>query len=519
MPPIPKQDRPDYPCQAYQRMAPGWTVVRDISGTALTLRAKGRDYLPQFPAEHDKIYESRLKTATLFNAYKRTVQALVGMVFKKNPVLGADVPMQISGRAEEIDGDTGKVVQERVEGHVENIDLAGTHFDVFCREVFEDAFEGHAFVLVDMQKPLAPGATLEDEQKAGMRPYWVKYRASQALNFRAVTINGRKEIGQITFEELTTTDAGEFGEAPVKRYRTFRLAEYLDEEGRPAHQVEWKLRELRRAENGEESFPEIDGGTIKSFDRIPVAVIYGRRVDFLESQPPLLDLALLNISYYQKKSDRDRNLHLCGSPTPLFSGVPDDWDMLVTGAGFGIKLPTGATGTYLEPQGVALEESGKDLQELRSEMAAIGLSTLEGGPQAKATATEKVIDFSQESCELETIARSAQDGFELCLQFHARYIGLASGGSLTLGSHLKALRLSQAQVQAFSNMAAASPPQISLRLLWDILERADMLPEDFDPAVEEERIKNQVAELGLPAGPPPAGGADTSGQQADGAGA
>ncbi len=510
MPELEKKDRPDYRCQAYQRMQPGWSVVRDISGTALTLRQKGQDYLPQFPAEHKKIYDARLKTATLFNAYKRTVQALVGMVFKKNPLLGSDVPVQVRGRAEELDGDTGSVIQKRVEGHIENIDLAGTHFDVFCREVFEDAFEGHAFVLVDMQKPLAPGATLEDELKAGMRPYWVKYRACQAVNFRAVTINGQTEIGQITFEEVTTNSSGAFGETEVKRYRTFALVEYSDLETRAiSNRVDWTLRELRKNDKGEEYFTDLDGGIVKGFSRIPVAVIYGRKLGFLESQPPLLDLALLNISYYQKKSDRDRNLHLCGSPTPLFIGVPDDWEMAIVGSGFGLKLPGGSTGEYMEPHGVALEESGKDLQELRSEMAAMGLSTLESSSQAAATATETVIDFSQESCELETIARSAQDGFELCLQFHSRYLGLASGGSLTLGSHLKSLRLSHTQVQAFSTMASATPPQISLRLLWDILQRGDMLPEDFNADVEEKRIKDQLAKF--EAAPLPAPPVDMAG--------
>ncbi len=492
---IEQKDRPDNRNRAYQAMQAGWQIVRDVAGGALTLRAKGRDYLPQFPAEHEKKYEIRRKTATLFNCFGRTVQGLVGMIFKKNPVLSADVPEVIRGRAEETD-EAGAVMRPRAEGHWENIDLAGTHGDVFCREVVEDALtEGHAFVLVDMQKALGRGATLEDEIKAGLRPYWVKYKACQAVNFRAVKINGQLAIGQITFEEETCEPDGAFGEKEVKRYRTFTLEEYADVVTRAAgYRVRFELKRKTQADNGEEIFAVDDEGYISGFDRIPVAVVYGRKVGFLQSQPPLLDLALLNVSYYQKKSDRDNNLHLCGSPTPVFSGVPDDWNLLVTGSGFGIKLPTGATGAYMEPEGVALEESRKDLEELRGEMAALGLSALEGGPQVKATATETIIDFTQESSEIETVARSAQDGFELCLQFHAKYLNLPSGGSISLGSHLKALRLTQAQVQAYSNMAAAS--QLSLLTLWEILERGDALPDTFNAVTEQQRLKEQQRDLG-----------------------
>ena len=249
-------------------------------------------------------------------------------------------------------------------------------------------------------------------------------------------------------------------------------------------------RKVRDEQTGEEMFVVDDEGYIKGFDKIPVAVVYGRRTGFLQSQPPLLDLALLNVSYFQKKSDRDNNLHLCGSPTPVFSGVPDDWNVVVTGSGFGIKLPQGATAAYLEPEGVALEESREDLKELRGEMAALGLSMLEGAPTVEVTATESVLDFSQESSELEDICRSEADGFELCLGFHAQYLGQKSGGSIIIGAHLKSMRLTQAMIQTLSTMASAN--QLSLLTLWDIMERADALPDTFNAKTEEERIKKQM---------------------------
>ena len=208
----------------------------------------------------------------------------------------------------------------------------------------------------------------------------------------------------------------------------------------------------------------------------------------------LLDLALANIKYYQKRSDYDESLHKAGFPIPVFSGVPDDWNMIVTGAGFGIKLPAGATGEYMEPEGRSLEVMRQDLHDLRAEMAALGLSVLASRSEAEATATETVINFSQESSELETIARSLSDALELCLGFHAQYLGEKSGGSIDLGSHLKSLALTPVQVATYSNMVAAN--QLTLKTLWKILQSGDALPDSFNADEEAQGIKEQIKNIG-----------------------
>jgi hypothetical protein len=485
---ISPQNRPDYRSTAVKAMAAGQTTVRDVKAGTLALRAQGKTYLPQFPAEDDASYTDRLATATLFNAYGRTVAGLVGMVFKKNPVFADDVPEVIRGRGEVRDKETGAVKTQKAEGHIESIDLAGTHFDVFAREVLEDAFDGHAFVLVDMQAALGSGATLADEIKAGRRPYWVRYKAGQAVNFRSVVINGRTEIGQVTFEESVCVPDGEYGEKAVLRYRTFTLAQ----DGAGALRVLWSLKEKRVDPITQEvTFDLIGDGDIPGFARIPVAVVYGKKTGFLTSQPPLIDLALLNLKFYQKESDRDHSEHMCGNPIPVFKvGDPESWKVVKAGSGFGIVLNKDEDFMYGEPQGNALEQTAKTLDALRGQMATLGLSVLEGTPQVKGTATEAVLDFTQESSELETIARSAQDAFELCLGFHAKYLGLPSGGSVEIGGELKSARLTRSDIQTYSNMVAAN--QLTLATLWKIMERAGALPDGFNATEEQAGLKAQT---------------------------
>src|SRR6266498_1288596 len=139
--PIEKINKPDYQNADYKDMQAAWTIVRDVSGGTPRMRQAGTAYLPKEPAEEPKVYNRRLNRSVFFNAYKRTRGALTGMVFKRNPVIAEDVPPEIVK-------------------HIENVDLAGTHLDVFSKELFEDAFEGHAFILVEMEKAVDPNLDL-----------------------------------------------------------------------------------------------------------------------------------------------------------------------------------------------------------------------------------------------------------------------------------------------------------------------------------------------------------------------
>lgn len=485
-----KNNRPDYRCKAIEAMTEGWQIVQDVSKGTLHMRALGKTYLPQFPAESKEAYEDRRKGAVFFNAYTRTINGLVGMVFKKNPVLTDDVPEIIRGNKD-----------KGAEGHIENIDLSGNHLDVFAKEVFKDAFEGHSFILVDMQPKLTPEATLADEIKAGRRPYWVKYKACEVVNFRSVMINGERVIGQITFEEKSTAAAGEYGEEEVVMYRTFRLLPFAIA-GSPEmeYRVAWELKQKIKGENGEDTFIERGAGEV-SQPRIPVAVVYGRKTGFLTSQPVLLDLALTNIKYYQKRSDYDHTLHLAGIPILVGKGIPDDFNMQVVSSEYMLRVPApDGDMKYVEVSGNSLKAAREDMQDVRSEMAALGLSVLAARQEGEATATESLIDFTQESSELATMARSLSDALELCMGFHARYLNLESGGSISLGCDFNTLTLTTAQLTLYSSMQKDG--QLTLQTLWSLMKRADALPEDFNEQtemklLEEKEQKSQEAQAEL----------------------
>jgi hypothetical protein len=301
-----EKNKPNYKCADYREMACDWEIVEDLSKGTRHLRKMGAKYLPvELAEDRSKDYPIRLSRALLFNAFERTLNGLVGMVFRKEPKLGADVPEAIRGR-EATEG------QSEIEGWAENIDLQGAAWTAFAKEVFTDAMRlGHAFIYVDMPPKLPEGSTLADERAAGRRPYWVSYSARQALNWfsaiemRAITLSngavvsvptGRRVLRQITFEECSYEPDSRYGEKEVKRYRVLR----------PGF---WELYRETKTENGTDYILETAGES--SLSEIPVAVIYGRKTGYLTSKPPLLDLAEINLGHYQKYSDYSEGLRMC----------------------------------------------------------------------------------------------------------------------------------------------------------------------------------------------------------------
>ena len=307
------KSNPNYENADYTEMAAAWKIVRDVSGGTKRMRAAREIYLPREPGELDPAYQRRLDRAVLFNGYKKTRGGLTGLVFKRDPVIGDDVPANI--------------VKD-----LENIDLAGTHIDVFAKELFEDSFEGHAFILVDMEKALPEGATAEDERDAGLRPYCVRYKVDQAVNWKTSRINGEEHLIQITFRECSYESDGEFGEKEVTRYRTFRR--------NPDGTVTWELKLLQKTDSGEDSFILVGEGTTK-LDLIPVAIVYGKRLGLMKSEPPLLDLAYLNIAHWQEYSDYRHLLHYAQVPMLLRKGANKEQQAVVPGAGTTLDVPDG----------------------------------------------------------------------------------------------------------------------------------------------------------------------------------
>lgn len=463
----------DYKCGAHQKMSRNWSIVRDVGEGTLRLREAGSLYLPAEKAEKSEAYQIRLDRAILFNAFDRALHSLVGMVFRKEPTLGPDVPEQMRGREATDEAD-------EIEGQLEDCDQAGTYWTVFAKELFTDAMrDGHSFLMVDAPPyPVrADGQppTLLDLENANWRPYWVRYDASQAVNWRT---DSKGRLQQITFEERTWEADGEFGEAEVYRYRVLRPGSW---------QLFRKVKDPKT--NKDTLILEAEGKTPLS--EIPVAVVYTRKTGALTSKPPLLDLAIINLAHWQKYSDYSIGLHLT-IPVLCIKGGNPSQKIEYIGHYSAFRLAPDGDLKYAEPTGAGLAPQRTDLIDLEEKMAVLGAAMLVKKTPTPKTATEELLSHVKEESDLATAARSLKDCLEQGLKFWAQYLRLPSGGSVTLGATVEELMLSPEEIRAFGEMVTNRI--VSKRTVREVLKEADKLPETFDEQEELRRLESESAE-------------------------
>jgi len=458
--------RPDYITDAERVALEEVELCRDVTKGTAHLRSKNRKYLPQHPGEEDPDYLRRLNLAVLFNAMERTITGLSGMVFRSDPKPGDDVPQPI-------------------QDDLENIDNAGTHFDVFAHDLFEDGLEaGHAGILVDAPvAPVAPGRRLSvaEEQQAGIRPYWVHVRKEQMLGPRTIVENGRTLLQQIVIWDPTEEPDGEFGTAIVDRYRVYRRIR----EGSAPPRVEVEV--WRKTDKDPKPVIEQPATVVTNQTEIPLAVYYAGKTGYIRSQPPLADLAHTNIAHYQTLADHRYCLHIANVPTPWITGYAKDQDQISFGPNAGIRLSAAdAKIGYLEPTGASFEHNMSQLQEFKADMAAMGLNMLQRDRRAAETARANEMDQNVEQSALAAAARSLQDCLEAALGFHAKFRRLTTGGSVVINREFEDQTLGPQEVEEYSQLVLRG--QWSLRTLWAKLTEGHVNPEDFDPDTEEMRI-------------------------------
>lgn len=457
-------DHPGKTGLAVERQARALRIVRDVYEGTLKMRDRGEAYLPMFPKETPKHYTSRKDTAVLFNAFRRTVGGLTGMVFRKDP-------------------QPTEVVQEALVAELENVDMAGRDLATFARDHFQDAMtDGHAGIFVDMRKVDEGefGSLLEERKE--LRPYWVSICKGDIVRFRTATVGGQIILVHLAFRETTTEQVGSYGEKEVTRIREFVLT---TEEREPV--VVWRTWRQRKEGDNSTWYTETSG-RLDGVTRIPFAVTYTGQCGYLESDPPLLDLAMENVKHWQKRSDRDNVEHVACCPIFVLVGVDEDPKELEIGPTVGVRVPQGGDAKYAEPQGVALQQGRESLKDIEHRMALLGLSMLMSESRSAETATSKRIDKSESDSQLAAAAKSLQAALTQALRFHVEWGGgkAEQAGEIAVNMDFENLRLEPQMVSALADLV---PDKLSVETLWDALAKGEVLPDTFDPETERQRLE------------------------------
>lgn len=444
---------PSQTIPAVDAMRQDWAIVAPLMGGTAAMRNAAKALLPQYPAEEDDAYLSRLRLSTLLPAYAETVNSNTSRVFAEPLQIGDDVP---------------PVVAELCE----DVDLGGNDLNAWAVEYFRTALSyGLCHALIDYPQA-GELQTAADEEAAGVRPYAVLIHPERVLGWRA---DGGRLL-QVRFTESVEVPDGDFGVKVVEQVRVLQPGLW---------------RTYRKQEGGSWALHD-EGST--SLTYIPWVTFYTGRTGMMTARPPLLELAYLNVKHWQSQSDQDNLLHVARVPL-LFMFTDDEQFKLVISAGSATRMPKDGDAKYVEHTGAAITAGRESLQDLIEEMRMAGAKLLQKDKQQTKTAAQANEEAAQELSPLARMASQFADCIAQMLQIFADYSGLPEGGAVEMRGNFDADFAPEVSLPLLLNMASAG--KLSDETLFAEMQRRSVISDEYNWQEEQERIASQGPALGV----------------------
>ena len=302
------------PSNAYVNMEPNWILIEDLITGTYGIR-KRHQYLTRCPGS--KMRAMIIVWRQAFSRLYTWIERLLAGMLTRKPV-----------RLNE--------VSERVTEDLFDVDLQGNDLTSWTYETAKIMLRyGHVGVLVD-----APtGGT--------GRPYWITYSPREILGWRTELIDGKQKLTQLRLLERVTEEDGDYGQKEVEQVRLLTPG---------AFEVHRKGRQGK--------YVKVEEGKT-SLDYIPFAIAYSNKVAFLESRPPMQDIAELNLLHYQKSSDFDNQLRISSVPILCLFGFPQASEEVSAGPGEAIAFPEGARAEFVEIKGQSFQYQRDRIKNIR----------------------------------------------------------------------------------------------------------------------------------------------------------
>ena len=414
-----------------------WDVITAVTNGSDYIRSLCRIHLPMEPREDPKAWASRVWRSVLTPATSRLIESAAGLVLRK--------PITLEG------GD-GYWRDE----FAHNVDGLGSGINEFARKRLVNALAyGHSAIMVDY--PKVKVRTLREERSAGAKPYWVGVDAQQILARRQESTSPSSPLTQLRILERRKTAQGEYGERieDVVRVLTPNSYKVITRDGK-----------------------EVDSGEY-SLSRIPVVPIYTQRTGLFTSSPPLLDIAYLNITHYQRQADLLHALHVAAMPILVLEG----WDETKTtsGVNMALAMEPGHKAYYVQSDASSFEAQAAMLVQLENQMSHLGITKLLSQKMVAEAADAKSIDQQQANSVLGIISMELESSLNDALKLSGEYMGIEPPVA-KISRDFDMYRLLGQDMSVLGQLEKDG--QIQPKTMLKIMQHGEWLPDDVD--IEEE---------------------------------
>lgn len=375
----------------YEAFAEKWFKTRCAVEGQTAVHKAGEKFLPRLTDQTDNDYHSYKLRATYFNATGRTLDGLVGMVFRKE--MKKDYPAAL-------------------EPLIDDIDMAGNSLDTVAMRTIGDVIQvGRAGILVEYPQVNETPASQADVVRMNLRPYTTYYPAESILDWRIERVNNIMQPVMIKLAETYEIQKNEFEFETKEQVRALLLV--------GGYYVQRIYRK-----NSKGDWVQFGGDIIPLMRGIPIPFIpfwaFGAKENSLNLQdPPILDLADMNLAHYRISADYERGCHFAGLPTPILAGFMFDESAKISlGSTTALVTPdASAKWGFLEFTGQGLTSLKDNLKEKQAQMAALGSRIL--APEKSGVESEgaMLIRHSGENSVLSAIVELASENFEQIITF------------------------------------------------------------------------------------------------------
>jgi hypothetical protein len=467
----------DFQRQEYEAMCGKWERMRDCYAGSDAVKAAGKKYLLPLDshlradAESSGKFKAYVERAVFYNAVRRTVQGLSGAVFQREP----------------------------------SIELPGALKD-HLRDVTLDGVTAETFGFETMRELLIPGraGVMVDVPEKGERPRWSRYTAESIYNWRTFQWAGRRMLSLVVLRErIPVVDEDDpFEVKLVDQFRVLRLSA-IGASQTYVQNVWEKVRGEGGAEKwvaGPDIYPKRRGSTL---DFIPFTFVGPTSIAPEPEDPPLDDLAIMNLCHYRLMADLQHGRHWVSLPTPVISddsvksgkGTP-----IRIGSGEAIVLGTGGSASMLEVRGEGLGSLERGEKDFHGKMASLGARLLEDAPSQPETYGAVSMRHAGDQASLRGMVQVLEQALSQVCRWHAWWEGGVATPDDVEGDNCKyelnkeffQMRSSPEAVRAA--MDAYLADAISYKTFYEAIQRGGWARDGVTAEEEQKEIEIQQQE-------------------------
>jgi hypothetical protein len=398
--PSPQAGNPGELSSSASTMQDRTRMLRAVYGGTETMRAMGKEFLPQYEKESDSRWNARLASTFALNKLREAVDAASAKPFRTLLKLQNNT-----------DPDVDLWVQD--------CDLQGNHLHVFAHQFFNNAMlDGMCHLLVDHPDTYNM-PNLAAQKASGARPFMKMFKVDEVAAAYDQYVGGDTKTVHVRIRSQRAERDG-FKEVLWNQMRVIEI----DPTKTSGIVQLWE----QKASSGGSNWTFIGETPLNNMIEVPFVTMYAgeKEADYL-ARPVFIDLAYKQIEHWISSSDQRSILSAARFPMLACSGVqidPEDEKQFAIGP-YKVLYAPEANGRwyYVEPRGTAIESGAKDLDKLEMQMDMMALNPVTGTHRQYVPQNERDIQETRVHSVVHDMAINCQDALEKALKFMGQWTG------------------------------------------------------------------------------------------------